>query len=141
MMKMKMLALMAICVIAVSAVSFAAPASAAQKGYLIDHGTKYFKDAGDGGLDKITWKTYWYSKNTRKVVRTFYFKNDAGKWINGGSTIFTMNKVSKTKLKLVQVSGSYTTTSYIKTKKTTRQYYWYVFRPKNLTGFQQGPPV
>lgn len=132
---------MAICVIAASVISFAAPASAAQKGYLIDHGTKYFKDAGDGSQDKITWKTYWYSKNTRKVVRTFYFKNDAGKWINCGSTIFTMKKVSKNKLKLVEIIGSYKTTSYIKTKKTTRQYYWYVFRPRNLTGYQQGPLV
>lgn len=140
-MKMKFLALMAICVIAASAVSFAEPASAAQKGFLIDHGTKYFKDAGDGGQDKITWKTYWYSKNVRKVVRTFYFKNDAGKWVNCGATVFTMKKVSKTKLKMVETSGSYTQTSYIKTKKTTRQYYWYVFRPNNLTGYTQGPPV
>ncbi len=138
---MKMLALLAIVVIAVSALSFAEPASAVKKGYLIDHGTKYFIDDGDGSKDKITWKTYWYTKNTRKVVRTFYFKNEAGKWINCGSDIFTMKKVSKTKLKLVQVSGTYKKTSYLKTKKTTRQYYWYVFRPKNLTGYKQGPLV
>lgn len=56
-MKMKILALIAICVISASAVSFAAPASAAQKGFLIVHGTKYFLDEGDGGFDKITWKT------------------------------------------------------------------------------------
>lgn len=140
-MKIKILALFAVFFIAATALSFAEPASAAQKGYLIDHGTKYFKDAGDGGQDKITWKTYWYSKNSRKVVRTFYFKNDAGKWVNGGSDVFTMKKISKSKLKLVQVSGSYKQTSYIKTKKTTRQYYWYVFRPKNLTGYKQGPPI
>lgn len=140
-MKMKILALFAVFFIAATALSFAEPASAAQKGYLIDQGTKYFKDAGDGGQDKITWKTYWYSTNSRKVVRTIYFKNDAGKWVNGGSSVFTMHKVSKNKLKMVTACGSYKQTSYIKTKKTTRQYYWYVFRPKNLTGFKQGPPI
>ena len=140
-MKMKILALLAVFFIAATALSFAQPASAAQKGYLIDHGTKYFNDDGDGSQDKITWKTYWYSTNSRKVVRTFYFKNDAGKWVNCGSDVFTMKKVSKNKLKLVTVSGSYKQTSYIKTHRTTRNYYWYVFRPNNLTGYKQGPLV
>ncbi len=142
-MKMKILAFCAVFVIAFSAMHFVEPVSAAstQKGYLIDHGTKYFMDTtgcdyvGPNGVKtKLTWKTYWYSKNVRKVHETYY-RNINGKWKYDYKTIVTMKKVSKTKMKLNYVYPDYQThgNCYIKTKMNTRNFYWKSFRPKMQT--------
>ncbi len=134
-MKMKVLAFCAVFVIAFSAMHFVEPVSAAstQKGYLIDHGTKYFMgiDGCSYVKTKLTWKTYWYSKNVRKVHETFYEKIN-GKWKYDTKAVVTMYKISKTKMKLNFVYPDYQTHGkcYVKTKMDTRNFYWKVFRPK-----------
>ena len=134
-MKMKILAFCAVFVIAFSAMHFVEPVAAAstQKGYLIDHGTKYFMDVDgcDYVQTKMTWKTYWYSKNVRKVHESFYIKIN-GKWKFDCTAIATMYKISKTKMKLNFVYPDFQThgNCYVKTKMNTRNFYWKVFRPK-----------
>lgn len=132
---MKIIALFAVLFIACSALHFVEPAAAAQKGYKIDQGTKYFYD-GQTGYQKITWKTYWYTKNTRKIFRTYYVK-DNGKWTLGYKDTVTLQKVSKTKMKITDSNeplGPSNYTYYKKTKMNTRNYYWKVFRPNIQNG-------
>lgn len=138
-MKMKIVVLCAVCVMAFSAMHFVEPAAAATpKGYLIDHGTKYWLDSGNGAPDKITWKTYWYSKNVRKVYEHYSYAGYgkwSKRWSSLGTQIVTMYKVSKTKMKLkyqwLDMKKPYHI-SYIKTKMNTRNFYWKAYRPKIL---------
>lgn len=71
----KIIALFSVLFIACSALNLVEPSSAAdvKKGYLIDHGTKYPKWMGDDF--KVTYKTYWYSKNTQKSIINYYYKD------------------------------------------------------------------
>jgi len=130
-MKIKIVALLAVLFIACSALHFVEPTAAAQKVYKIDQGTKYFYD-GQNGYQKITWKTYWYSKNTRQIVRNYYVK-DQGKWLFKYTNSVIMKKVSKTTMKIRNynqpLAPSIVTLYYVKTKLDTRNYYWKVFRP------------
>jgi hypothetical protein len=131
-MKMKVAALFAILFIAGSVFYFAEPtAAASQKGYLIDHGTKYFYD-GQSGYQKASWKTYWYSPNVRKVKETNYVKME-GKWYVSDTFTYTLRKVSKTKMKVIVEHsadlGPPKYVYYVNTKLNTRNYYWKVFRP------------
>ena len=137
-MKMRIVVLCAVFVMAFSAMHFVEPAAAATpKGYLIDHGTKYWIDSGNAAKDKVTWKTYWYSKNVRKVYEHYSVNADYGKWSKRnwrscGTQLVTMYKVSKTKMKLKYqwLDGGKPYISYIKTKMNTRNFYWKFYRPK-----------
>jgi hypothetical protein len=134
-MKIKLIALFAVLFVACSALHFVEPTAAAQKGYKIDHGTKYFYD-GQTGYQKVTWKTYWYTKNVRKVVRKYYVKEN-GKYIFSYTDTATLQKVSKTKMKIKlqnEPLGPSTYTYYVKTKLSTRWYYWKVYRPNIQNG-------
>lgn len=132
-MKMKIVVLCAVFVMAFSAMHFVEPVAAStHKGYLIDHGTKYWIDSCDASKNKVTWKTYWYSKNVRKVYEYYSGKDDNGKWHSYGVQLVTMYKVSKTKMKLKYqwLDEGRPYISYIKTKMNTRNFYWKVYRPK-----------
>lgn len=134
-MKMKILALLAVLFIACSALHFVEPttAASAKKGYLIDHGTVYFHDETAPKSYKLTWKTYWYSKNVR-TVKTIQYVKVKNKWKLFSTGSDTMFKVSKTKIKHQYVDHVYDKTIkgvwYEKTKLNTRNYYWKVERPR-----------
>jgi hypothetical protein len=128
--KIKIVALLAVLFIACSALHFVEPTAAAQKGYKIDQGTKYFYD-GQTGYQKVTWKTYWYSKNTRKIVRSWYIKVK-GKYVYGYTDTTTLQKVSKTKMKITVPQPDFTPPVYVlykKTKMDNKNFYWKVSRP------------
>lgn len=131
-MKMKILLLLSVFV-AFSSFYMLEPTAAAQKGYLIDQGYQICS-AGMGEAPdsmKITWKTYWYSKNTRQTIKIVYLK-EAGKWKFHDKEILTLQKISKNTIKIKEQGEWGTTYDYIKTKRSTRDYYWKIFRNKYI---------
>ena len=137
-MKVKILALLAAVFIVCSALHFIEPtaAASAKKGYQVDKGTTYFMDETDPfpHYYKLVWKTYWYSNNVRTVQTVQYerFSKNA-KWKVLATGSITMYKVSKTKMKFIDIDKYKGKTSkwvyYEKTRLDTRNYYWKVFRP------------
>lgn len=129
-MKMKILALLAVLFIACSALHLVESSNAAptKKGYLIDHGTIYGIDDEEHSY-KCVWKTYWYSKNTRKVVRHFYCYGGRNYQEN-----LILEKVSKNKMKVRWDYIDYDSHSfdvfYVKTKLSTRAFYWKIVKPR-----------
>lgn len=139
-MKIKILAICTVLVIFCSLMHFVEPTAATsnQKGYLIDHGTKYYVDHYTDENKhyiqkfKVTWKTYWYSKNLRKVFKKYYAKKNGKKWVFSWKETNIINKVSKNKIKLTCIlygSGTNNCTIYLKTKMSTRNFYWKIYRP------------
>jgi hypothetical protein len=105
---------------------FAGPAAAVK---VIDKDTKYFNSPQSGPM-KVTWKTYKYS-NYLKVFATYYVK-DSGKYVVSWHDIFTLKKVSRTKIKITDTTDNElhpgTTVRYDNTRLTITGYYWKVFR-------------
>lgn len=133
--KLNILALFAVLFVACSALHLVEPSAAATpKGYLIDHGTKYTEDI-EGNPYKYTWETYWYSKNTRKIVVKNY-NIEKSKFVLGETKVIIFKKVSKTKMK-EKVTLYYgkekkpylDRIAYVNTKLNTRNFYWKVVRP------------
>lgn len=135
-MKVKIVALLAAVFIVCSAFHFVEPtaAASAKKGYLVDKGTTYFMDETEPNLYyKFEWRTYWYSKNVRTVNHVQYKRySKTAKWQKFATGSATMYKISKTKLKVIDIDKVYgktfKETYYVKTKLDTRNYYWKVYR-------------
>lgn len=132
--KLNILALFAVLFVACSALHLVeSSAAATPKGYLIDHGTGYSYDIAENPY-KYTWETYWYSKNTRKIVVQDYEK-EHGKFIPGFKKVVIFKKVSKTKMKmrvsffLESKKPYFERVGYVNTKLNTRNFYWKVVRP------------
>jgi hypothetical protein len=142
-MKLNIFSLLMFTFILCSILNFSEPAAAISTNTLIDQSSYYDTvtfDEGGPVLDvKMTWKTYWYGKNTRKVVQKFYYKED-GKWKNSSRVYsgyhemsFLIKKVSKSKIKITQTVNQHDTAVWFeKTKLSTKDYYWKVFRKKWL---------
>lgn len=134
--KWSLVALFAILFMVCATIQLAEPVSAAKVyQYKVDQGTKYFY-SGQSGPMKLTWKTYAYSNTyRRKVYKTFYVKI-GGKYVVSWHEIATLQKISKTRMKISEYSdselGPGTTVSYKKTGLSTRKYYWHKYRPTML---------
>ncbi len=140
--KMNILAGLAVLFMVCAVIQIAEPAAAAKvtdKAFKVDQGTKYFY-TGQSGPMKMSWKTYLYvPSNKRKIFQTFYVKDNgrySGHWVVSWHEIITLQKISKTKMKITDYSdselGPGTTVTYKNTKLSTRKYYWYVYRPAML---------
>jgi hypothetical protein len=138
---MNILAGLAVLFMVCAIIQVAEPAAAAipDKAFKVDQGTKYFY-SGQSGPMKMSWKTYLYlPSNKRKIFQTFYVKDNgrySGHWVVSWHEIITLQKVTKTKMKITDYTDNElhpgTTVTYKKTKLSTRKYYWYVYRPAML---------
>ena len=106
---------------------------AAATGKLVDHGTIYSKDLTTHF--KFEWKTYEYNNGTMKVLAKVYIEKK-GKWKFLGNKSISLQKISKTKIKLnvINLSGFKGSPEYIKTNRSLKNYYWHSFRPDRLLG-------
>jgi hypothetical protein len=102
------------------------PVAAAQNGNLIDHGTKYTTTDA-----KCVWKTYGYHKNTIKIFKTYYYKEN-GKWVRDFGYGVTLEKTSSTDMKISQEDAWETSIRYETTQFSANNYYWKVYRPEWL---------
>jgi len=109
---------------------FAEPAAAVK---VVDHGTKYGWDGQDNAWMKTTWKTYQYNNNHLKIYEAVYLKYPkTKKYVLFMNQKWVLTKVTKNSVKirhwLYGGIGPAKGVFYDKTKLTTAQYYWRVFR-------------
>jgi hypothetical protein len=106
------------------------PAAATNK--VIDHGTVYSSSDLTNHF-KFEWKTYEYKNGAIKVLAKVYIEKK-GKWAFLGNESISLQKISKTKIKLsiINLSGFKGSPEYIKTTHSLKNYYWHNFRPDRL---------
>lgn len=102
------------------------PIAAVQTGDLIDQGIKYTTSKA-----KCDWKTYWYSDSTRKIDKSYYYKEN-NKWVFDFECSVVLQKVSSTQMKISQEGPGGVNYYYENTKLSTRDYYWQVYQPEWL---------
>ena len=79
---------------------------------------------------KYTWKTYITGKKITVKANS--------KFSDGSNypEVYTLSKVSKTKLKITEFVDKQFSAYYIKTKLSAKQYYWKKYRPTILSGYE-----
>lgn len=112
------------------AIQMVDPVNAATKTKLIDKGSKTFSFS-DGQSVKYTWKTYITGKKiTIKANSKF---SDGSNY----PEVYTLSKISKTKLKITEFVQKQYSAYYIKTKLSAKQYYWKAYRSGSiLSGYE-----
>ena len=129
-----MLALLMLC----AAVTAADEVSAAK--YKVDKGSVIYEN----GKAMMQWNTYLDTKTNKRTVDVTFgnYNKKNKKYIPMEGYTTTLKKVSKTKIKIVEVElkSEEKKVKYKKTRFTTKAYYWNVYRPQMIKHFKKTKP-
>jgi hypothetical protein len=125
---MKILSMISILFILCSLLSLEpTSASSSNKSSLIDHGTQFWPN-DMYAVDKTTWKAY-KSGNTITVFEKTKLMHNSNYTVEYKHTI---QKISKNKIRIKSYNGLHVSIMYKYTKMSVVDYYWKIFRPKEM---------